>query len=53
MVEVSKLATKGPLAVRATKAAIEDGYDLALERALAYEGQLFALCFATETGLRV
>jgi enoyl-CoA hydratase len=43
-----KLATKGPLAVKAAKEAIEDGYDMALERALAYEGKLFALCFATE-----
>lgn len=52
MVEVrklaDKLATKGPLAVRAAKEAIEDGYDMALERALAHEAQLFALCFATE-----
>lgn len=52
MVEVrklpDKLATKGPLAVRAAKEAIEDGYDMVLERALAYEAQLFALCFATE-----
>ena len=52
MVEVrklaDKLAIKGPLAVMAAKEAIEDGYDMALERALAYEGKLFALCFATE-----
>ncbi len=52
MVEVrklaAKLAIKGPLAVRAVKEAIEDGYDMALEHALAYEGKLFALCFATE-----
>ncbi|MDE2059865.1 MAG: enoyl-CoA hydratase/isomerase family protein [candidate division NC10 bacterium] len=52
MVEVRKLADKlvmkGPLAVRAAKEAIEDGYDMALERALAHEAQLFALCFATE-----
>ncbi|MDE2180718.1 MAG: enoyl-CoA hydratase/isomerase family protein [candidate division NC10 bacterium] len=52
MVEVrklaDKLAIKGPLAVRAAKEAIEDGYDMALERALAHEAQLFALCFATE-----
>ena len=52
MVEVrklaDKLAVKGPLAVRAAKEAIEDGYDMALERALAHEAQLFALCFATE-----
>jgi enoyl-CoA hydratase len=43
-----KLATKGPLTVKAAKDAIEDGYDMALERALAYEAKLFALCFATE-----
>lgn len=52
MVEVrklaEKLAIKGPLAVKAAKEAIEQGYDMALERALAYEGTLFALCFATE-----
>ena len=52
MVEVRKLADKltikAPLAVKAVKEAIEDGYDMALERALAYEGKLFALCFATE-----
>lgn len=52
MVEVrklaDKLATKGPLAVKAAKEAIEDGYDMALERALTHEAQLFALCFATE-----
>lgn len=43
-----KLATKGPVAIRAAKEAIEDGYDMTLERALAHEAQLFALCFATE-----
>ena len=52
MVEVrklaDKLAIKAPLAVKAVKEAIEDGCDMALDRALAYECKLFALCFATE-----
>lgn len=52
MVEVrqlaEKLVSKGTLAVKAAKEAIEEGYDMELERALANEGKLFALCFATE-----
>ncbi len=52
MPEVKKLAeklvAKGAVALKAAKAAIEEGYDIELDRGLANEGKLFALCFATE-----
>jgi enoyl-CoA hydratase len=52
MTEVKKLAdkllAKGALTLKAAKEAIEEGYDIELERGLGIEGKLFALCFATE-----
>lgn len=52
MIEVKKLAeklvAKGAVALKAAKQAIEEGCDIGLERGLANEGKLFALCFATE-----
>ena len=52
MVEVKKLgeklAAKGAVALKAAKEAIEEGYDIGLESALANEGKLFGLCFGTE-----
>lgn len=43
-----KLAGKGGVALKAAKEAIEEGSDVGLERGLANEGKLFALCFSTE-----
>jgi len=44
----AKLAAKGAVALKAAKAAIEEGADADLARGLANEGALFALCFSTE-----
>ncbi len=43
-----KLAAKGAVALKAAKEAVEEGYDIGLERAVANEGKLFGLCFGTE-----
>ncbi len=43
-----KLASKGAVALKAAKEAIEEGCDIGLERGLGIEGKLFSLCFATE-----
>ena len=43
-----KLAAKGAVALKAAKEAIEEGYDIELERGVANEGKLFGLCFSTE-----
>ncbi|MGH7411619.1 MAG: enoyl-CoA hydratase/isomerase family protein [Candidatus Methylomirabilis sp.] len=52
MTEVKKLAdklgAKGAVALKAAKEAVEEGYDIGLERAVANEGKLFGLCFGTE-----
>ncbi|WP_207732283.1 enoyl-CoA hydratase-related protein [Heliobacterium chlorum] len=41
-----KIAAKGQGAVRLTKAAMTEGLNMDLERALAYEAEVFALCFS-------
>ncbi len=42
-----KIASKGPLAVRFSKEAINNGMEMDMDRACAYEAELFAVCFST------
>ncbi len=42
-----KIAGKGPLAVRFSKEAINNGLEMDMDRACAYEAELFGLAFAT------
>ena len=42
-----KIATKGPVAIGFTKEAINKGLDMDLDKANAYESELFSLCFAS------
>ena len=42
------VASRGPVAVRLAKEAIQRGQDLELEAALVLESEVFGLCFATE-----
>lgn len=44
----SKIASKGQLAVRYSKTAINRGFETDLETGMVIEKELFALCFATE-----
>lgn len=43
-----KIASKAQLAVRYSKMAINKGIETDIETAIAFENQMFALCFATE-----
>jgi enoyl-CoA hydratase len=43
-----RIASKGQLAVRMTKQAVNEGLNMDLERGLQYETELFALSFSTE-----
>lgn len=43
-----KIAGKGQVAVRLAKQAVNDGLEMDLDRAGAYEADLFSLCFATQ-----
>lgn len=43
-----KIASRGPVAVRLCKEAVNNGMEMDLARACAYEGDLFAICFASE-----
>ncbi|AEG14411.1 3-hydroxybutyryl-CoA dehydratase [Desulfofundulus kuznetsovii DSM 6115] len=43
----SRIAVRGPLAVRLTKEAINEGLEMDLEKALAHEADLFGLAFTT------
>lgn len=43
-----KISEKGPQAVRFCKAAVNNGLEMEIDRASAYEADLFALCFATK-----
>ena len=43
-----KIAAKGPVAIRFSKEAIDKGLDMDLDKANAYEAELFSLCFASE-----
>jgi enoyl-CoA hydratase len=42
-----KIASKGQVAVRLTKSAVNQGMEMDTERAMAYEAEVFALAFAT------
>ncbi len=42
-----KIASKGPLAVRFAKQAVDNGIEMDLDRAGCYEAGLFGLCFAS------
>jgi len=42
-----KIASKGPVAVRLTKSAVNQGLEMDAERAMAYEAEVFGLAFAT------
>lgn len=43
-----KIMSRGQIAVRLSKAAINEGLDMDFESAQAYEAEVFGLCFATE-----
>jgi enoyl-CoA hydratase len=43
-----KIASRGPVAVRLCKEAVNSGLEMDLARACSYEIDLFALCFASE-----
>lgn len=43
----SRIASRGPVAVRLTKEAVNEGLEMDLEKALAHEADLFGLVFAT------
>lgn len=43
-----KIASKGPVAVRLSKEAINKGLEIDLDKANAYETELFSLCFASD-----
>lgn len=42
------ICSKGPVAVRLCKEAVNNGIEMDLERGCAYEADLFALCFASD-----
>lgn len=44
----SNICSRGPLAIRLCKEAVNNGMEMDLKRACAYEKDLFALCFASE-----
>lgn len=43
----AKIISRGPVAVQLCKAAVNEGLDMDLESAQAYEAEVFGLCFAT------
>jgi enoyl-CoA hydratase len=43
-----KIISRAPIAVQACKAAVNEGLDTDLESGIAYEAEVFGLCFATE-----
>lgn len=48
MAMAEKIASRAPLAVQLCKAAVNEGLDVDLKSATAYEAEIFGLCFATE-----
>lgn len=44
----AKIISRGPVAVQLCKAAVNEGLDMDLESAQAYEAEVFGLCFATD-----
>ncbi len=47
MVLAEKIASRGPLAVKLCKEAVNNGMEMELSRACQYEADLFSLCFAS------
>jgi enoyl-CoA hydratase len=47
MAMAEKIASRAPVAVQLCKAAVNEGLDMDLESSIAYEAEIFALCFAT------
>jgi len=43
-----KIMSRAPIAVQVCKAAVNEGLDMDLESGVAYEAEVFGLCFATE-----
>jgi enoyl-CoA hydratase len=43
----AKINSKGPVAVRLTKAAVNQGMEMDAKRGMAYEAEVFGLCFTT------
>lgn len=43
-----RIASKGQIAVRLCKAAIDQGLEMDVDKGMAYEAEIFGLCFATE-----
>ncbi|MBF7083094.1 enoyl-CoA hydratase/isomerase family protein [Desulfallas sp. Bu1-1] len=43
-----RIAARGPIAVRLSKEAVNEGLEMDLEKAIAHEADLFAVAFATE-----
>jgi len=43
----AKIASKGPVAVRFAKEAVDNGLEMDLDRAGRFEADLFGLCFAS------
>lgn len=43
-----KIMSRGPIAVQVTKTAVNEGMDTDLDTGVAYEAEVFGLCFATE-----
>ncbi len=43
-----KIMSRAPIAVQVCKAAVNEGMDVDLESGIAYEAEVFGLCFATE-----
>ena len=42
-----KIMSRAPIAVQVCKAAVNEGLDVDLESGVAYEAEVFGLCFAT------
>lgn len=48
MAMAEKIMSRAPIAVQVTKAAVNEGTDMDLESGVAYEAEVFGLCFATK-----
>ncbi|MBP2657333.1 MAG: crt 2 [Firmicutes bacterium] len=48
MAMAKKIVSRAPVAVQLCKAAVNEGMDMDLDSATAYEAEIFGLCFATE-----
>jgi enoyl-CoA hydratase len=47
MAMAEKIASRGAIAVQLCKTAVNEGMDMDLDSSIAYEAEIFALCFAT------